>query len=87
LKQIATNLADISERTPPVRLGDACHRRVSPPRIHNAGRSQAGAGPHAAADRSALAIPICLDVNEITARPMEAGQSVALRDPEGFLRQ
>ena len=30
-------------------------------------------------------IPICLDVSELKARSMEAGQSVALRDPEGFL--
>jgi len=30
-------------------------------------------------------IPICLDVNELKARSLEAGQSVALRDAEGFL--
>ena len=30
-------------------------------------------------------IPICLDVNELQAAVLEAGQSVALRDPEGFL--
>jgi len=30
-------------------------------------------------------IPICLDVSEDRARRLEAGQSVALRDPEGFL--
>ena len=30
-------------------------------------------------------IPICLDVPEIKARNLEAGQSVGLRDPEGFL--
>ena len=30
-------------------------------------------------------IPICLDVDELQARNLEAGQSVALRDPEGFL--
>ncbi|MFP3929132.1 MAG: bifunctional sulfate adenylyltransferase/adenylylsulfate kinase [Desulfobacteraceae bacterium] len=30
-------------------------------------------------------VPICLDVYETTARTLEAGQSVALRDPEGFL--
>ncbi|MFO7709301.1 MAG: bifunctional sulfate adenylyltransferase/adenylylsulfate kinase [Desulfobacterales bacterium] len=30
-------------------------------------------------------VPICLDVPEIKARRLEAGQSVALRDPEGFL--
>ncbi len=30
-------------------------------------------------------VPICLDVPEIGARRLEAGQSVALRDPEGFL--
>ena len=30
-------------------------------------------------------IPVCLDVSEIFARNLEAGQSVALRDPEGFL--
>ena len=30
-------------------------------------------------------IPICLDVSELKARSLEAGQSVALRDAEGFL--
>lgn len=30
-------------------------------------------------------IPICLDVTELKASSLEAGQSVALRDPEGFL--
>jgi len=30
-------------------------------------------------------IPICLDVNELQAHNLEAGQSIALRDPEGFL--
>jgi sulfate adenylyltransferase len=30
-------------------------------------------------------IPICLDVNELQARSLEAGQSVALRDSEGYL--
>lgn len=30
-------------------------------------------------------IPICLDVSESKARNLEAGQSVAMRDPEGFL--
>jgi len=30
-------------------------------------------------------IPICLDVNELQARSLEAGQSMALRDPEGYL--
>ena len=30
-------------------------------------------------------VPICLDVSETAARPLEAGQSVVLRDPEGFL--
>ncbi len=30
-------------------------------------------------------IPICLDVKELQARNLEAGQSVALRDPEGYL--
>ncbi len=30
-------------------------------------------------------IPICLDISENKARNLEAGQSVALRDPEGFL--
>lgn len=30
-------------------------------------------------------IPICLDINELQTRNLEAGQSVALRDPEGFL--
>ena len=30
-------------------------------------------------------VPICLDVSETTASALEGGQSVALRDPEGFL--
>lgn len=30
-------------------------------------------------------VPICLDISETKARNLEAGQSVALRDPEGFL--
>jgi sulfate adenylyltransferase len=30
-------------------------------------------------------IPVCLDISEDKARSLEAGQSVALRDPEGFL--
>ena len=30
-------------------------------------------------------LPVCLDIPEITARHLEAGQSVALRDPEGYL--
>ena len=30
-------------------------------------------------------IPICLDIDELQARSLEAGQSVALRDPEGYL--
>jgi len=30
-------------------------------------------------------LPICLDVSETRTRSLEAGQSVALRDPEGFL--
>ncbi|MBW1841839.1 MAG: bifunctional sulfate adenylyltransferase/adenylylsulfate kinase [Deltaproteobacteria bacterium] len=30
-------------------------------------------------------IPICLDISDTQARTLEAGQSVALRDPEGFL--
>jgi len=30
-------------------------------------------------------IPVCLDVTETEASRLEAGQSVALRDPEGFM--
>jgi len=30
-------------------------------------------------------LPICLDVSEMQARSLEAGQSLALKDPEGFL--
>ncbi|MFH2065502.1 MAG: bifunctional sulfate adenylyltransferase/adenylylsulfate kinase [Pseudomonadota bacterium] len=30
-------------------------------------------------------IPVCLDVSESVARSLESGQSIALRDPEGFL--
>jgi sulfate adenylyltransferase len=37
------------------------------------------------ADGTLWPIPVCLDVPETLARKLEAGQSVALRDPEGFL--
>ena len=37
------------------------------------------------ADGTLWPIPICLDVSETRGRGLEAGQSVALRDPEGFL--
>jgi sulfate adenylyltransferase len=30
-------------------------------------------------------IPICLDISATVTKPLEAGQSVAIRDPEGFL--
>ena len=30
-------------------------------------------------------LPICLDISDLQAHNLEAGQSVALRDPEGFL--
>jgi sulfate adenylyltransferase len=30
-------------------------------------------------------VPVCLDINETLASSLESGQSVALRDPEGFL--
>ncbi|RLB42281.1 MAG: adenylyltransferase [Deltaproteobacteria bacterium] len=30
-------------------------------------------------------LPICLDLNKVQAESLEAGQSLALRDPEGFL--
>ncbi len=30
-------------------------------------------------------LPVCLDITEIQAQTLEVGQSVALRDPEGFL--
>ncbi|MBN1847779.1 MAG: bifunctional sulfate adenylyltransferase/adenylylsulfate kinase [Deltaproteobacteria bacterium] len=30
-------------------------------------------------------MPICLDINEVEAGRLESGQSVALRDPEGFM--
>ena len=36
-------------------------------------------------DGSLWPIPVCLDISEIQAKSLEAGQSVALRDPEGFL--
>ncbi|MGD9209748.1 MAG: bifunctional sulfate adenylyltransferase/adenylylsulfate kinase [Desulfobacteraceae bacterium] len=36
-------------------------------------------------DNTLWPIPICLDVSETSIRNLEAGQSVALRDPEGFL--
>ena len=37
------------------------------------------------ADGTLWPIPICLDVSETRARRLEVGQSVAIRDPEGFL--
>lgn len=36
-------------------------------------------------DGTVWPIPICLDVNEVEAGRLEAGQSVSLRDPEGFM--
>ncbi len=36
-------------------------------------------------DNTLWPLPICLDVFENTARSLEVGQSVAIRDPEGFL--
>lgn len=36
-------------------------------------------------DETVWPIPICLDVSETSVRTLEAGQSVCLRDPEGFL--
>jgi len=36
-------------------------------------------------DNTLWPIPICLDVTEVEAARLEAGQSVALRDPEGFM--
>ncbi len=30
-------------------------------------------------------VPICLDISATVTKPLEAGQSVAIRDPEGFL--
>ncbi|MEJ2157538.1 MAG: bifunctional sulfate adenylyltransferase/adenylylsulfate kinase [Desulfobacteraceae bacterium] len=36
-------------------------------------------------DRTLWPVPICLDVSKTKAGNLEAGQSVALRDPEGFL--
>jgi len=36
-------------------------------------------------DGSLWPVPICLDVSATQAKSLEAGQSVALRDPEGFL--
>jgi len=30
-------------------------------------------------------VPVCLDISEVQAQTLEVGQSVALRDPEGFL--
>ena len=30
-------------------------------------------------------MPVCLDVSDVEAERLEAGQSVALRDPEGFM--
>jgi sulfate adenylyltransferase len=32
-----------------------------------------------------VAVPVCLDIAETQARSLETGQSVTLRDPEGFL--
>jgi len=36
-------------------------------------------------DNTLWPIPICLDVSEVEARQLEAGQSIALRDSEGFM--
>jgi sulfate adenylyltransferase len=36
-------------------------------------------------DDTLMPIPICLDVKDVQAQQLEAGQSVALRDPEGYL--
>lgn len=36
-------------------------------------------------DGTLWSIPVCLDVSENKSKSLEAGQSVALRDPEGFL--
>jgi sulfate adenylyltransferase len=36
-------------------------------------------------DNTLWPLPICLDVSETKARRLEVGQSVAIRDPEGFL--
>ena len=36
-------------------------------------------------DNTLWPFPICLDISENTARTLEVGQSVAIRDPEGFL--
>ncbi|MBW2366485.1 MAG: bifunctional sulfate adenylyltransferase/adenylylsulfate kinase [Deltaproteobacteria bacterium] len=36
-------------------------------------------------DGSLWPVPICLDVSETKAKSLEVGQSLALRDPEGFL--
>jgi sulfate adenylyltransferase len=36
-------------------------------------------------DNTLWPFPICLDISEKTARSLEVGQSVAIRDPEGFL--
>ncbi|RLC31464.1 MAG: adenylyltransferase [Deltaproteobacteria bacterium] len=36
-------------------------------------------------DNTLWPIPVCLDVSEVAAGQLEAGQSVALRDPEGFM--
>jgi sulfate adenylyltransferase len=36
-------------------------------------------------DETLWPIPICMDIDELKARSLEAGQSVALRDPEGYL--
>jgi len=36
-------------------------------------------------DETLMPIPVCLDVKDMQAKQLEAGQSVALRDPEGYL--
>ena len=36
-------------------------------------------------DGTVWPIPVCLDVNEVEAGKLESGQSVSLRDPEGFM--
>jgi sulfate adenylyltransferase len=36
-------------------------------------------------DKSLYPMPVCLSITEVEASRLEAGQSVALRDPEGFM--
>jgi sulfate adenylyltransferase len=87
LKKLALNLPDITLKARQLCDLELLATGVFSPLARFMGRSDY----EAVLDRLRLAngalfpIPICLDVSETTAQGLEAGQSVTLRDPEGFL--